>query len=150
MIRTYTHEDVKALGEMARDMMQESPRFRDMPLSPDKFYDVLSDSIFFPDSHLCLVVEREGEIVGSLYGVISEYYFNTQKMACEYWLYVKPEFRGKLIAERLIKAYVAWAKRSDVKEIQLGVSTGVHPEETSRLYEKLGFNRIGNIHAMRI
>lgn len=68
-------------------------------------------------------------------------------MAWDLLTYVVPEHRGGL-GIRLIKAYIERAKLLDIDDIHIGVSTGLEPERTGKLYERLGFRHIGGGYAM--
>jgi GNAT superfamily N-acetyltransferase len=72
-----------------------------------------------------------------------EHWCSTDLVATDLALFVEAEFRGSMLAARLIVAYLRWARDIGAKLITAGVSTGVHVEQTAQLYERLGMRRLG-------
>ena len=142
MIRPATTDDLPRLMELANLMHAES-RFQAIALVPAK----LEATLRLCMDHGCaLVAERDGVIVGGFIGVAVEYFFSRERMASDLALFVEPNKRGGFIAAGLIRAFKAWAARQGVKHIEIGVSTGVHPEQTGALFEKLGLKRQGALY----
>ena len=50
---------------------------------------------------------------------------------------------------RLLDNYIAWARTRGADLIQLGITTGVHVEATTRLYESAGFLPAGPLFEHR-
>ena len=85
------------------------------------------------------VAIKNEQIVGFIAGVVVEQFLSHDTFACDIGVFVLPEFRGGSYFLRLVKTFENWAKEKGAQEIQLGVSTGVHPEQTVRMYERLGY-----------
>lgn len=85
------------------------------------------------------VAIKKDQIVGFIAGVVVEQFLSLDLFACDIGVFVLPEFRGGSCFVRLVKTFENWAKEKGAQEIQLGVSTGVHPEQTVRMYERLGY-----------
>lgn len=147
MIRPATHDDLGALLVLAEQMHGES-RFARRRFSLDKMARLFATLIDSEDG-LVLVAERNGEIVGGFAGYVAEDWFGPDRMSGDFGLFVDPRSRGLSTAAGLIKGYVAWAQARGVAQPEVGISTGVHTETTTRLYEALGFERIGNLLAYR-
>lgn len=146
MIRPATHEDIPRLVELGEEMHKES-RFACLPFDEDKVRRLFAHLIESPDG-LMIVAEENGVVIGGFAGMVHEYYFSRAKLACDFALFVCHEYRGGMAAPRLMKAYIAWAKERGALMIQAGITTGVHVEQTSRLYEKLGFKNAGQLFEM--
>jgi GNAT superfamily N-acetyltransferase len=92
----------------------------------------------------CAVAEKRGIPIGIMSGCIYPSHIFDGNVAYDLFLYVLPEHRGSTIAKRLIAKYEQWAMQQDVLEIGIGVSSGINPERTGALYEKLGYQNVGS------
>lgn len=143
MIRPATHADIGAMLVLAEAMHAES-RFARRRFSLDKMAALFS-SLIDSDDGLVLVAERDGVVHAVFAGYVAEDWFGPDRMSGDFGLFVRPDSRGGLDAARLVKAYVRWARERGVVEPEVGISTGIHTETTTRLYEALGFQRIGQL-----
>jgi GNAT superfamily N-acetyltransferase len=141
MIRAATHDDIPRLAELGRQMHVES-RFARLPLDDGKVRALFVELIESADG-LLIVAENGGEVIGGFAGYVCEHYFARTLVAGDYALFIAPEHRGGMAAPRLLKAYVAWAKSRGAVMIQAGITTGVHVEATTQLYQRLGFQPAG-------
>ena len=144
-IREATTDDIIDLMPLAVDMHEES-RFRVMKFSVEKMDDFLRWCIVNDDCLLIVAETNDGEIAGAFAGFCMEQWFSTDKYACDFALFVHPGYRGSTASWKLISHYVGWAGLKEAKLIQLGISTGVNPDEIGRFYEKLGFKRFGGLY----
>lgn len=144
VLRPATYADIDQLLVIGMAMHQESPRFSLLPFSVDKVVRLFV-SLIDDQSSLLLVAERDGELIGGVAGTICEHWFSEGLIASEYGVFVLPEHRGGVVAVRLIRAYIEWAQGKGVRDefIQLGITTGVHPEETAELYRRIGLKQFG-------
>lgn len=137
-VREMSQGDVYRALSLAAAMHQES-WFRHFDFDVNKALSIWDRKVAQPNRWCLFVAEDQDKLVGVFAGCAFEHFFGTDLVASDLILYVDPEHRGSSAAPRLIKAYEQWARGVGVKEIQLGVSTGVQPERTLRLFEKLGF-----------
>ena len=144
MIRAATHADLPALLELGARMHAESPRFSRIAFSAAKLHQTLS-SVLASRHGFLWVAERGGTLAGVMVACAFEHWCSEDLMATEMALFVEQEHRGTLIAAKLISQYLAWAEGLGAKIITAGVSTGVHVEKTTRLYEALGMKRFGTM-----
>ena len=93
---------------------------------------------------MLLVAEIDGVPIVALPATWSSITART-KVASDFGLFIEPASRGGMTAPRLLKAYIEWAKEQGAVMIQAGITTGVHVEQTTRLYEKLGFRNNGQL-----
>lgn len=137
--------DVVALGRL----MHRESAYRDLDFSESKVRQLALVGANSSGWYLRLAYEGETP-VGLMAGQIVGYYFGDDRMASDLAWYVVPERRGTPIAVCLAKGYVDWAWSMGVREVKLSTSTNVEAEKTARLLERMGFERIGTIHKMRL
>lgn len=147
MIRLATHEDLGALLVLAEQMHGES-RFARRRFSLDKMARLFATLIDSEDG-LVLVAERNGEVVGGFAGYVAEDWFGPEKTSGDFGMFVSPDRRGGVAAMAMLKAYRTWAQSRGVAQPEAGITTGVHLEATTRLYEAAGFHPIGTVFEFR-
>lgn len=144
MIRNATPDDIPAIVSLGEAMHAES-RYRDpLPWCAPKVTGLL-DWLLANDDGLVLVAEAGDRIIGGFLGMVEDHWCSRARVATDFALYVHPGWRGSSAAARLLGAYGAWARERGAVLVQAGITTGVHVEATSRLYERLGFRRVGNL-----
>lgn len=143
MIRPATHADIGALLMLSETMHAES-RFARRRFSLDKMA-ALFTRLIEGDDGLVLVAEHDGAITGGFAGYVSEDWFGPDITAGEFGLFVRPDKRGGLDGKLMLRAYREWAQAQGVAQPEAGISTGVHLEASTRLYESEGFRPIGTI-----
>lgn len=142
MIRDATPDDVPALVELGRQMAAESPRFSRLTYSPAKLDALFRMLIASPDG-LLLVAESKGDRVGVMACMVADHWCAEGRMAMEFGLFIAPQHRGGMSAARMIRRYVQWARERGAADIGLGISTGVHAEQTASFYNALGLRPVG-------
>jgi ribosomal protein S18 acetylase RimI-like enzyme len=88
-----------------------------------------------------LVAETNGQVVGFTHQIFFFDIVHAGLLSYITSLFVKEEHREKGIASKLIQAVLTSAKSRRVVEIHL--DTKEYNEDAMRLYEKLGFKRVG-------
>lgn len=140
-LRIATENDIPVLVEIGRNFIQESPNFR------DRGFDVLAITQHFKSlingGGVIFILEKDGLICGGFVGGIASDWFNNLKIAFDYVLYVKPEYRKTTAAYTLVKAFIDWAKANGADRIQCGTTTGVESAACINLYKKFGFKCVG-------
>lgn len=148
MIRELRVEDIPAVIRLAR-MMHTEGAFAFLDFSTEKMARLFFHCVE-SDDHLCLVAEKDGELVGGYMAYITPYYFGNDLLAQELALFIAPEYRGGSLAVKMTKRYMKWASDRGVKEIMAGASMGIKSDKVRSLYERLGFETIGFIFKKRI
>jgi GNAT superfamily N-acetyltransferase len=143
MIRAATHDDLPALVALGAFLHDESPRYRVRSFDPVRCGEHLRGLI--DGAGVVFVADHAGVVVGGFAGGIAVDWFGSHKTAFDYSLMVHPEHRQGVVAVRLITAFKHWAKRMGADSVQMGVTTGIHDDNTARLYMALGFDRIGQL-----
>lgn len=128
---------------MSKDMHAESPRFCDLDYSEEKMRGILQHIIAGKLPGGVLVAECDSVPIGMLGFLVTEHFFGSDKIASDLGVYVAPEHRGSSAFVRLVQAFEEWADTFGVKENSLGVSTGIHAEQTAGFLVRLGYERCG-------
>lgn len=148
-VREATGNDIPALVELGRVMHSEAPALRHAPYHEGKVSFMLGQALT-----TCVIYLHEAEdgaVDGFFVGIVVERWFSRAKFASDLALFVTPDRRGGLIAYRLIDAFLTWCQKNafEPRDVQLGITTGVTAEATGKLYERLGFERVGGIYQLR-
>lgn len=144
-IRTATDADIPLIGDLGRMMHFES-RYAKFDFNPGKWERLLR--IVIPQG-LTFVAEDSKGVVGVFVGMMAEHFFGDDLTSYDLITYVLPESRGR-IGVLLTKEYIRRAKALGVRDIHIGISTGLQPDRVGRFYEKLGFSHIGGGYAMEV
>lgn len=142
VIRPFVASDAPAALELCRDLHRES-LLAYLPFSERKVLDMFARALALPEETFFWVVERDGVLVGSMYGVVVGYFGCEGTMATEKWVHALPQHRGGGAATSLVKQFIRWAHERGVREVAISPSTGIQTERTARWLEHLGFDRIG-------
>lgn len=144
MIRDATFDDLPQLVELGRVMHAESPRFARLTFSAGRLHLTLA-ALIEAGQFLRVGTDEAGAVVGGMAGMVTQHWASDDLVANELALFVAPEYRGGLLAVRLLTRYLQWAAERGAVIIQAGVTTGVDTETTARLYERMGLKRCGVI-----
>lgn len=146
MLRPIRTDDVSLIIEMLLALHVESPRYN--LVTPDVPYvtGVLSSMIERPDFIGCMDDLHRG----FMFGLASRTWYDSELNANELLLYILPEYRGGLLAPRLIKQFEHDAQILGCIHVRAGTSTRLSTEDTLRLYERLGYTREGLTVTKRI
>ena len=140
-IRVATKDDVPILVQFGKDFIQESPNFSERgyveQLAAEHFLKLINgEGVIF-------IVENEGNFCGAYIGGMGGEWFNSQKIAFDYVMYVKPEYRKTSVASMLVKAFIDWAQLMGADRVQCGTTTGVEAASCINLYKRFGFKDVG-------
>lgn len=148
-IREYELTDVESLVKLGKQMHSEGA-YSFLPYSKQKCRD-LGKKIKLVDSANIWVAEKDGEIIGMYIAVVTEYFFNFEKIAQDYLLYIKPEHRKELkIPIRLIKKAEVWAKEQGAVEFCPGSSMNISNGKLEKLYNFMKFKTVGHLFKKRL
>lgn len=147
-IRVATLLDIPQLVHFGAEFIQESPNYLGREYCHDQAEKHFTKLI--KGSGVIFLVEHDGQICGGFAGGIGSDWFNNQKIAYDYVMYVQPKFRKTRAAYLLIKSFVDWAHLMGVDRIQCGTTTGVESASCIRLYEHFGFRQYGTVLDMEL
>ncbi len=141
IIRQATIEDLSILLNFEQKII-EAERPMDQTLIQDKKISYYNIEEYILSKHTeVVVVEVEGEIAGSGYGQIRDRlaYFAQKQLGYIGFMYVKDQYRGKGISQKIIRHLYDWFKTKNIEEIRLTV---YEKNPTAiRAYEKVGFEK---------
>lgn len=86
-----------------------------------------------------IVAEREGELIGFIYGELNPLSFSRELSVLEVLWYVSPAYRGSMAGVRLLKFLERWGRENGAKYYFCGHSTLIDADRTDRLFRRLGF-----------
>jgi GNAT superfamily N-acetyltransferase len=96
---------------------------------------------------MVVVAEKEGQLLGSIAGSVHGNWYSDQPTLSDVWFYVFPEHRGTGAALKLLRAFKAMGEERNLR-ISVGHVLGMDPERMDKLYQKLGFVRMGSIFGL--
>ena len=142
MIRKAVNQDVSKIVELCKKAHEES-KITTAPLDPKTLRTNVQICVLSAE-HLVLVVEIDDNIEGMIIGVTHQLWYSRKKQATDLFFYTSKSIRGDGWGAKLMRRFISWAKEnSGVKEIMLGVSSGIETDRTKTLYERMGAIRIG-------
>jgi ribosomal protein S18 acetylase RimI-like enzyme len=139
--RTATLADLDTLLAFEQGIITtERPFDQTLDDDPISYYDI-GAMITAPNIEV-VVATIENEIIGSGYARVEDAkpYLKHQKYAYLGFMYVKPEYRGKGINQKVIKHLQQWCILRDITECRLEVYHDNLP--AIKAYEKLGFEKL--------
>ena len=139
-IRPATMDDLPRIIELGELLHKESPRWARLTFSRVRAADFIS-RLILSEWGCVFVAEVDGVVVGGIAGTALPHWSSDDILAQEASFFMLPEARGSMAAVRLISALTAWAKMRGAVWLHAGTSTGLDPERTAGLYERLGFSR---------
>jgi len=136
-IKKATQKDAKQLLNLHQTTLLEP---QNLLQDPETWQHSLADEKEnIKSNDLYLVTIDGNQIVGSLIFVRGEYRKN--KHAGQFEIFIRQEFRGKGIGQKLIKELLKWAKQHKIKRIELEVWG--NNLSAIKLYKKIGFTTEG-------
>lgn len=146
MLRPITTNDVGLIIEMLLALHVESPHYNTVQPDEDYVRTTLSSMIEQP----AFIGYIDDDLRGVMFGITNRTWFDSELNAYELLLYILPEYRGGLLAARLIRQFELAAKRLNCIHVRAGTSTQIDTEDLLRLYERLGYTREANTVTKRI
>lgn len=141
IIRPGSPEDFDAVRALDRELIAYDLQFDP---SLDAAWSESTEAAEFFQARLsgdgvCLVAERDGELVGCLMGALSEAvsYRRPTPMAELETLFVRPEIRGGGVGRRLMSAFADWVNEHGAARLTVRVSAA--NRDALRFYEREGF-----------
>lgn len=144
-IRNATLLDITSIVEMA-ELMHSQSRFKRFNYDKAKMKALVTNLVI--DASGILIVMEDVSLVGGIMGIVAEHYFGTDKMAVDLGLFVNPDSRNAKVATGLINEYIIQSKAKGAVDIRIGNTTGRELESIGKLYEHLGFKKIGGLYCL--
>lgn len=152
-IRDAEPMDVFALVDISAKIMKETV-YAHMTFDKEKTANYLYDAIIKrPGWFLRLISPADSnEIAGGLLCYCEPTLYGPDKLAYDVTVAVAEEHRGRCLRQLIavIEEYKAWAEKEGAKLIRMGVSSGLNIDKADGFFEKLGFERVGALYAIRL
>ena len=92
----------------------------------------------------------QGKIDGIMIGRVGEYFFSNELGAYDVAFYVRRERRGSIVAHRLWRTFLSWARAQGAVHTWPEVAAGIDPARGARFFRGLGLQEIGAVFFGRI
>lgn len=140
MIRPATLADIPRLVELGA-MLHSMSSYSTLGFVPERAAETLRRLI--EGDGVVFVADRDGVVVGGMAGAIATHWFSDETLAFDYSLFVDPKSRHGITAAKLVAAFEEWARLRGARMVSMGITTGLHVEQTARFYRALGFEDAG-------
>jgi GNAT superfamily N-acetyltransferase len=149
IIRKAKIEELKTLLEFEKGIIEAERPYNPILREIDAHYYDMSKLLVLP-SVAVFVAEHDGEIVASGYVAEKkgEGYMKVERYAYLGFMYVKPEYRGKGVNQKVLDALINWGKKQGLTVFLLNVASKNFP--AVKAYEKAGFSSLRNEMFMEI
>ena len=139
-IRRASLADLEGVFELLVEAHTESDNYSRLPYNKVRVMAAFKGWLQNPKV-LFIVSEGLDGIDGVIIGEVTTAWFHDGMMAITHAIYARPGTAGL----RLVKEFLAWARSwKAVRKIQISVSfAGERGERSSKLFERLGLNRVG-------
>jgi len=107
----------------------------DAPVDP-AYLDGSFRNMLASPSHLVLVLDKDGEAVGVFCAVASRSPWSPVAAASELGMWIDPAHRGGMAVQRILRAYVEWARGMGCIRASM---TALPGRPLDRLYARCGF-----------
>ena len=148
MLREGTLKDVNPLIEFLKPF-HEGGGYKDIALQTKQARFNLQVMLSSP-MHKIWVIERDGEICASLGVVSQELWFTKRHYATN--LFLCANNKGKGSAGFLLRRFKRWVdERPIIKDVTLAVTSEIGDiERVEKLYQAVGFKRLGGVFRLEI
>lgn len=143
MIRKATANDLQDIIEMGYRLCDRTPLAhvkRDRPAIAQTLTSCMNSAF-----GCCFVSQRGGRLTGVIVGIAQQYWFSRQRQAVDLMFTAEHPGDGLL----LLRRFVEWGwSVPGVVEVSGAQTSGIEVERTARLYERVGFQRVGSVFSM--
>ena len=150
MIRTIKASDINQVAGLIADFYAESD-YNAPLINPDKTRMVLQayiDNVQNEDL-FCQVIDMNNEIGGIMIGERLPDLWSDTPRVCEIMMYVKPLYRGRPSAGRLLLNFADWAKEKPAM-IRVEAGSGIATSNATQVFTKLGWGHRGTLHGTEV
>lgn len=98
----------------------------------------------------CFIAYKRDEPVGYILATCSPSLYSKRIVASLELFFVMPKLRGTRVTLMLVEAYERWALSNGASRLFTGTVNKRYAEKTSHMLEKLGYMRVGALHAKEI
>jgi len=154
-IRSYTVRDaygheVDKLAAIVGRILAEAPTYSRLAFDHEKTANTIAGAILKqPHWFLRVIADSDDEPVGGICGVNPISDFGSDRIAHDITMMIEKAHRGHCTRQfiQCCEEFRDWAIADGAKIVKLGVSSGIKIDSISAFLERLGFARIGGMHA---
>ena len=144
-IRPVRAADLAAYKALRLEALRSHPEafgadYAEQAGEPDAVWEGRVGSSLDGDASRIVVADAAGELAG-MAGVFRDEGAKTRHSAILVGVYVAPRWRGRRLADAMVREIVAWCAAADVRILRLAVATGNVP--AIRCYQRCGFHVCG-------
>lgn len=140
--RQATLLDLLVLAPLAQQYADEAQGHQNFPM--DLEHCLRNAALTIVDEDGCFLVVFDGsKPVGFLWGAARALPWSKARVAFDTILYVVPEKRKTSVGYKLMKEWELFAKAHNAVEVQISIASGIHEEQSTTFFKKLGYNYIG-------
>lgn len=136
--RAETEADFEKIIDLGHVMHKEG-YFRDLPIERARLAQMAKYAIDNPTEVAAFIAEDNDELIGMISGFIGYYFFNSEKYAADYAVYIAPTKRGGLAAARLLERFEDWAHKNGAREVLIGLRVNIDNKRALRFFEGMGY-----------
>jgi len=114
-------------------------------LAPKKLVGFIKSFIEDRD-RIIFVSERDGVLVGCIFGELTGTFWSNDLAVYERMWYVDRKHRGTMSGVRLLKCLEEWSRARGAKEFFIGHSSGMNRERSDVLLKKLGYESVAELY----
>lgn len=143
--------EVDKLTAIVGRVLAEAPTYTRLAFDHEKTANYIAGAILKQAGWFIRVIAEadSDEPVGGLVGVNETTVYGPDKVAFDLTMMIDKEHRGKCARQfiQCCEDFREWAIADGAKIVKLGVSSGIKIDSLSNVLERLGFVRIGSMHA---
>lgn len=151
IVRDARGDDVDKLTAIVGRVLAEAPTYTRLAFDHEKTANVLAGAILKQKGWFIRVITLADtdEPVGGLGGICEDSLFGPDRIAIDITMMIDKEHRGRCIREfiQCCEDFRDWAIAEGASVVKIGVSSGIKIDSVSNVLERLGFARIGGMHA---
>lgn len=151
IVRDALGYEVDKLAAIAGRVLAEAPTYTRLTFDHEKTANYLAGAIAKKEGWYIRVIAKadDDEPVGGIIGVCEETLFGHDKIAYDVTMMIDAAHRGRCTRAfiQCCEDFREWAIKNNAKIVKLGVSSGIKIDSISNVLERLGFIRIGAMHA---
>jgi len=92
------------------------------------------------EENYVIFVAEEEEIIGLAAGVLYPFFFNSEHLTGQEFLWwVEPSTRGQKAGLLLFNALIKWAEENGAESFTMGTIENMNPDKVGKFYERKGF-----------
>jgi hypothetical protein len=144
-IRIVREEEIDKVIDFGNKFHKEAKGYNNIEFDVDKLRHY-GHNVWYKDPnwfHMAAFDENEN-VYGMFVGYVDEYYFSTQKYACDLILFIEETKRGGFAVVKMVRSFEKWAKAKGALEIRPAVTSGIDINRTKGFYEKMGYQITGH------